>query len=540
MCCTSGGGATAEQRATHAQARWYSSQSQPVPTHRPNSHEVLYGRRLSTKVLGYNMLGVDDPNSGTGYPDAAKQIAKTLFFPLYLWAITEDNTRVQGLTVPDTLLVHHGRIHSWIFTDREGVIRRKKKIHSTGPEILRAFSKLTAAKQSTAPVAYHIVPRAATGGGMITPYTLSELTALIGMDDTPSALPDGLLQANIVGYMDHDSMDITTVHYTFMDEAAGAAKHNGSGVHRRAFSLSTRTTPGTKTALGDFSSKHFASPEFPDRQSFCRVETFVKNRSPLSLSEATPEVLVADRYATDAQFATNVVTPARLEERVTAACNHIAEHIEGVAPSFYHIEHMTLHFSQCSSGKLYILWCSDISAVANGEGSSRVPQATADLAVGKLSTVKSALKHAKYLPRAVVDTRPLHFAADDDPEDSEDDITSLPRVQSETSVFSNNGSPENARRTVLGRMHDNRQIKKTRSIPRTPGDLPLYPRAPRSRVSIQRPGSKLESADQEVAPAYGVRATVRSRTASPKLPEISRSTSRLSRSPSKSPTSVWE
>lgn len=75
---------------------------------------------------------------------------QTLFFPpgtifdklyQYLWMNFDNTKNILPIRIPNTILISDHQPVAWIFTDKNGMIRKKKPQNLKYDEILRVFSK---------------------------------------------------------------------------------------------------------------------------------------------------------------------------------------------------------------------------------------------------------------------------------------------------------------------------------------------------------------------------------------------------------------
>ena len=475
---------------------------------RKMAHDELNARKISSKLLQYNLLGAHEHIDGpaahglAANMDETAAMKSTLFFHLYIWATSEDNTRCRDFHLPDTLIVEHGLVHSWLFTDRRGVIRRKTKARTQEPlEILAAFAKDPHSSRTGAIVANHIVPGPSSVGGVITPLTLGKLKSLLGTSGPPRSLPDGLIQGVVSPYMGrHDVNSIHTTHYSFVSSnsisASGPSwtrkapfttnlKHPDA---KRSPSPMLSRTPGTLTQL--------QVEDGNPINSCCRVETSVRSkRGTLTKKDATPEMINTDEFLAEASSAENTDTPIKLETRLQSACRGIAAHLERVAPSYYRVLDMKLHFTHDGNGKLYFLWCSDIRVIANARESENSQGLVSGNLHGQVSSLRNLFGDAG---NRSIYTKPrkLHFA------DSQNDFAGGGDYASDDGRHATKFPPprpasQNDGERARQHGHKINAPKRSNQWHRSPGVLPSYKRAPRSRLSIERPGAQPWRLDDE-------------------------------------------
>jgi hypothetical protein len=70
-------------------------------------------------------------------PLAGDGVITNLFH--YLWQKDELDCRVEGVSIPDTIVYRHRQANNWYFTASDGAIKRKHKANVTNAKIEVCF-----------------------------------------------------------------------------------------------------------------------------------------------------------------------------------------------------------------------------------------------------------------------------------------------------------------------------------------------------------------------------------------------------------------
>jgi hypothetical protein len=99
---------------------------------------------------------------------------------IYLWMKEENNPKKPfKFRVPHTLLIKDNNISYWIFSDKQNVIKKKKSLNITIPNILKTFRKPRKQKRIDV-IALYIYPDWRNTENLVTDYlTFEDLEQII-------------------------------------------------------------------------------------------------------------------------------------------------------------------------------------------------------------------------------------------------------------------------------------------------------------------------------------------------------------------------
>ncbi|KAK3246784.1 hypothetical protein CYMTET_43690 [Cymbomonas tetramitiformis] len=250
-------------------------------------------QKITNRVLLYNRL-----ERVEGSP------AHLVSLLLYLWAPDDNGSSCPYIQMRDTLLICNGVPRHWIFTDKQGRLKRKSSSQlKNKTAIVNAF-KPPPPKPGKLRTCLHIQPDTSFLGATVQELDTSNLKDI---NKEPCALPDGFIQ-------------------TF-----------------------EKTTSDNNVFISATWYPNFVHVEYSNMK--CVKAQAAKQETPRSLNGSImdqdlvrPPVVVGDH---------SVIT-----KRLQTVCDAVARHVHHVSPQKYDIACMRLHFKHDADGRLWLMYCS--------------------------------------------------------------------------------------------------------------------------------------------------------------------------------------
>ncbi|KAK3281806.1 hypothetical protein CYMTET_10434 [Cymbomonas tetramitiformis] len=252
-------------------------------------------KRLIDRVLLYNRL---ERVEGT-----STHLVNLL---LYVWAQDDSGRSCPYIQMRNTLLISNGVPRHWLFTDKQGRLRRKNSLRLKDKEdIVRQIAPPSCPGHQKSCI--HITPDGTKNGATVKEMDAKDLRELLNRD---GALPDGLLQTFVRSFSDNSEF-ITATWYPNFFYVERSQMKNG------------KMKPWEK----------------PPPEVVQKVKA-----DPMQQAFLRPSMDGDDRRL--------------LTKKLMTVCNVISRHVTAVSPQKYAIACMRLHFKHDTEGKLWLMYCS--------------------------------------------------------------------------------------------------------------------------------------------------------------------------------------
>lgn len=291
------------------------------------------------RVLMYNRLEVDTDeltNLEAEEVDSKFDTANMNFFQ-YLWALPQTGKPLTSISVPDTILAMQGKVTSWLFTNKAGIIKKRRRSRCEDlNDVYDVITKHFRSDYQGVVALYMRFDRHTPLGAHVTGLTATALREMLH----PSGrnLGDGIIQRHV---RDHGgNTDLLSATW--------------------------------------FRSGHFSLWITDDFVRNSGVRTDIAPR--LIEEESEPKALarkqvkrIHKRYARfgkqDMGFAGTMSNMKAhkndLTRKVQLACESIAHHVESTSPQGYNVLEMRVHFKHDVGGRLWLLWVTDLDVHMN-------------------------------------------------------------------------------------------------------------------------------------------------------------------------------